>query len=124
MKVLKSEKFIEDTVLLVEGEDYQKSDLQGNPFVGGRLKELSPNTLLEIAKSKGYDRWSWMGHEHEGTIEVKLRNPVFSAEKVSGLIVKLEFLLFEFGDSRFFCEVRCKFKLCEEFFGGIVKALF
>lgn len=76
MKVLKSEKFIEDTVLLVEGEDYQKSDLQGNLFVGGRLKELSPNTLLEIAKSKGYDRWSWMGHEHEGTIEVKLRKEI------------------------------------------------
>lgn len=76
MKVLKSEKFIEDTVLLVEGEDYQKSDLQGNPFVGGRLKELIPNTLLEIAKSKGYDRWSWMGHEHEGTIEVKLRKEI------------------------------------------------
>lgn len=73
MKVLKNEKFIEDTVLLTEGEDYQKSDLQGNPFVGRRLKELRPNTLLEIVKANGYDKWSWMGHEHEGTIEVKLR---------------------------------------------------
>lgn len=76
MKLLKSERIIEDTVILVEGEDYLKSDLQGNPFVGGRLKNLSPNTLLEIAKSKGYDRWSWMGHEHEGTIEVKLRKEI------------------------------------------------
>ncbi len=76
MKVLKSEKFIEDTVLLTEGEDYQKSDLRDNSFVGGRLKEIKPEVLLVFAKANGYDKWSWMGHEHEGSIEVKLRKEV------------------------------------------------
>lgn len=76
MKVLKNEKFIEDTVLLTEGEDYQESDLQGNAFVGNRLKELKPNVAQAIAKKNGYDKWSWMGHENNGTVEVKFRKDI------------------------------------------------
>lgn len=76
MKVLKNEKFIEDTVILTEGEDYQKSDLQGNAFVGNRLKELKVNAAQAIAKKNGYDKWSWMGHERNGTVEAKFRKDI------------------------------------------------
>lgn len=76
MKILKSEKFIEDMVLLTEGVDYEKSDLRGNAFVGNRLKELKPNVAQAIAKKNGYDKWSWMGHEKNGTIEIKFRKDI------------------------------------------------
>ena len=76
MKVLASEKFIEDTVLLTEGEDYQKSHLRGNAFVGDRLKELKPDVARAIAKKNGYDHWTWMGHEENGFIVVKFRKDI------------------------------------------------
>ena len=82
MKVLKNEKFIEDTVLLTEGEDYQKSDLQGNAFVGNRLKELKPKYFLLENVASMEDKWRDIISEELGVKPIMINsNLVCAAER-------------------------------------------
>ena len=61
MKTLEIERFEEHTVLLIQGVDFEEKDLQDDKLFPG-LYGLPADTLTALAKSSGFDKWSWTGH--------------------------------------------------------------
>jgi hypothetical protein len=63
MKTLKVERYEEHTLILEQGVDYEKKELMPDRFSGGKLFHLSADRLTEIAKDKGFDKWTFSGLE-------------------------------------------------------------
>ena len=76
MKTLGIERFEEHTVLLIQGADFEEKDLEADKLFPG-LFGLPADKLTALAKSNGFDKWSWTGHlePHDGgkAITVKFR---------------------------------------------------
>ncbi|TCX51910.1 MULTISPECIES: hypothetical protein [unclassified Dehalobacter] len=67
MKSLKMERYEEHTLLLEEGIDYHESDLVPD-VLGTTLRHLPSDKLTQIAKDKGFDKWTfsgWHNNSHE-----------------------------------------------------------
>lgn len=80
MKIENIEHFEEVTVILEQGVDYNAKDLVPNPLANNRLYHVNTDKLTRIAKSHGYDKWSWIGHaniESPGTQEAKFRKSLY-----------------------------------------------
>lgn len=63
MEIESSKKYEETEVVLKLGEDFKKSQLK--PYLGGRLLYLPPDTILDIAKRNGFDKWEQQDYYDE-----------------------------------------------------------
>lgn len=62
MKTLKTERFEEHTLVLERDVDYEERELIPDKFTN-KLFHLPADTLTKIAREKGFDKWTWTGHE-------------------------------------------------------------
>lgn len=61
-------------VVLRRGEDYYAADLRPDRLTGGVMSSLHSGVIRSIARSEGYDRVIWSGHElDDGTVEAVFR---------------------------------------------------
>ena len=83
MFISKKEYFVEVHAILQEDIDFTEKDLVPNALVGGKLLELSRDTLNNIAFREGYLNACWSGHYNpeNKTVECTFRNPVFVDEE-------------------------------------------
>lgn len=89
MFVSKREYYEEVHVILQEGVDFTKDDLEGNMLVGGRLSGLSTKARGEITYNKGCTFMSWSGHYNPDTktVECTFKNPIY-IDETSGQVLK------------------------------------
>jgi len=64
MKTLKIERFEEHTLILERDVDYDERELIPDKFSNNQLFDLPADTLTKIAMEKGFDKWTWTGHDN------------------------------------------------------------